>query len=137
MKTKGMKLVTGEQVTEEKYLERAAAVAMSSPEHMKEWLEKSGRRWMVFNGMELIDALPWPEGVQEVMDVISLYRNHRRTIPSGRTETIIEPVTRKEVTLPLCKDEHLELEELDRCVRYLIAQIYELDPKWSLENPSL
>lgn len=33
--------------------ERLLRVSLSSPEQLKEWLEKSGRKWLVFNALEL------------------------------------------------------------------------------------
>ena len=129
--------VTKEKTTPELRRERAMKAAMASPDHMKAWLDASGRRWLVFSAQDMIDGLPWPGGVQEFMDLIHLYGQRRRKIPNGRFEIEVEPLTGEEVQIPLYKDENLELEELDRAIRYLIGQAYELDPKWSLENPAL
>ena len=52
--------------------------AMKSPEHLRGWLEASGRRWLVFDGIELIKALPWPAGVDALMQIIAAYRDERR-----------------------------------------------------------
>lgn len=131
--------VTKEEVTPESAAalqrERAMKAAMASPEHLKLWMQESGRRWMVFDGVSLVDAMPWPGGVQEVMDVIQLYAQHRRSIPSGRFEK--QEVMGQVVDVEIFKTEKLELAELDRAIRYLVAQAYEWDPKWSLENPAL
>jgi hypothetical protein len=106
-------------------------VAIKSPEHIKEWLIKSGRQWIVFNGSDLVEALPFPHGHDALMQVIMAYRDHRAGIPSGE----VEMIDGKEV--PLMKGERLELPEIDRCIRSLITEAYSIDPKWSLENPPL
>jgi SAM-dependent MidA family methyltransferase len=111
--------------------------AMRSPTHLKQWLEATHRRWLVFNAMELMDALPWPSGVEAFMQVVMAYRDHRRTIDSGRTELVEEPLTGEQVEVPVCKDENLEVEELDRALRYLVAEIRAKMPAWSLERAPL
>lgn len=105
--------------------------AIQSPEKLREWLLKSGRQWMVFNGKELVDALPFPDGHEALMQIIMVYRDHRSTIPSGDVEVVDgQDVERM-------KGERLELVELDRCIRSLIEEAGRIDPKWSLDNPPL
>ena len=111
--------------------------AMSSPAHLKLWLKESGRGWLVINSDELVDALPWPAGVQEVMDLVSLVANHRAGLPSGRTQAVEEPLTRSPVEIPVYKTEELEVPELDRAIRFLIAQIVQKSPSWRLEDSAL
>lgn len=110
------------------------STAMSSASHLKAWLKASGRAWLVINGDELVDALPWPGGVQEVMDLISLLARHRATKPTGRFGQVKDPLTKEMVDLPIMKSEALEPDELDRAIRYLVAQMLENDPKWSLDT---
>lgn len=129
--------ITKEKMTMDLVRERAAKTAMASPEHLKAWLDQSGRRWLVFDGRELVDALPWPGGVQELMDLVYLYNQHRCSKPSGRTEVLYDPITKEEVTVPVFKGEILEKEELDRAIRYLVAQLLAIDPEWNLERPAL
>jgi len=109
--------------------------AMKDPEHLKLWLEKSGRRYLVFDGLELVDSLRFPEGVDRFMEIVACYSNHRRTIPSGRFEEQEEPTLGKRVTIPVMKGETLEIGELDRVIRYLVRQITDKEPTWSLDNP--
>ena len=117
------------------------ATAMKSPDHLREWLDATGRRWLVFDGVDLVKALPWPDGVDALMQMISAYRDERRTVWTGRVEHFVgknavtgEPIDQE---VKVMKGEHLEIEELDRAIRYLVAQILELDPNWSLNNPAL
>ena len=111
--------------------------AMQSPDHLKRWLEKSGRRWLVFNAIDLIDGLPWPHGVEALTQVISAYRAQRLTIPTGDFEEQVDPTTSEKVRVPIMKDELPTYEELDRCVRYLVSMLKVKDPLWSLEGPAL
>jgi len=37
-------------------------VAMTSKEHMIEWLEATKRRWLVLNSIDMVNALPYPHG---------------------------------------------------------------------------
>ena len=102
----------------------ALKTALANPESLCTWLAESGRRWLVFDSVDLVKSLPWPDGVQALMEIIACYRDHRRAIPVGRAAGAM-------------KDEHLEIEELDRCIRHLIGQASERDPNWRLENPAL
>ena len=111
--------------------------AMQSPEHLRQWLDASERRWIVFNGIDLVEALPWPHGVELFMQLVMIYRDHRRAIWTGREKNVLDRVSGKEVTVKVYKGEKLEVEELDRAIRYLTAQILELDPSWSIEKPAL
>jgi hypothetical protein len=112
------------------------ATAMRSPTHMEAWLESSGRKWLVLNSVDLMKALTWPDGVNILMQVIAAYRDHRLTQPSGRTEIIADALGHK-TEVPIVKTDVLEVEELDRAIRYMAARMLEIDPKWSLENPGL
>ena len=106
--------------------------AMKDPQKLVEWLEASGRRWVVFNAMDLVKALPWPTGVELFMQVIQAYRDFRSTKETGRTENLTVGPQAHEV--PVYYGETLEVEELDRCIRYLVGQITDKDPSWSLSK---
>lgn len=113
------------------------ATSMQSPEHLKQWLDQTGRRWIVINAQELVDALPWPSGIAAFTQVLDCYRDHRRTIDSGRRGMMFDPGLGEDVEVTLFKDETLEVEELDRAIRYLMAQIYEKKPDWKITDPDL
>lgn len=124
--------------------ERAQAAfdtAMKDPEHMKEWLEKSGRRWLVLDSRELIDALAkhsprtWKEGCEALQSLLALYAQHRAGLETGRF-TIEQDPKGDDVRIPIFKDETLEIEELDRCIRDLITEASKKDSSWSLDNPA-
>jgi len=117
--------------------ERLLRVAIKDADHLKAWLEKSGRRWLVFNALELVDALPFPDGVDTLIQLIACYRDYRSVQPTGRVEAIKEPTLGGTVHAPVYKGETLEVEELDRAIRYLIRQITDVDPEWSLNNEPL
>lgn len=117
--------------------ERLLRVSLSSPEQLKEWLEKSGRKWLVFNALELVDALPFPDGVDTLIQVIACYRDYRSTLPNGETIKYTDPTLGNVVDRPLYKGEMLGVDELDRVIRYLIRQITDKNPKWSLNDAPL
>ncbi len=120
--------------------ERAQAllnVSIKSPDHLKRWLQQSGRRWMVFDALDLVDALSWPEGVRALMELIAAYREHRGGIESGNYETQRDPTLGKEIQVPIMKTDLLEVAELDRAIRALITQATKQDPTWSLDKPPM
>lgn len=117
--------------------ERLLRVSIQSADQLKAWLEKSGRRWLIFDALGLVDSLPFPEGVDTLIQIIACYRDHRSVQPSGRTETITDPTLGKKIQAPIFKGELLEIEELDRAIRYLIRQASDKDPNWSLNNAPL
>lgn len=125
----------------EKLSKEQINTAMKDPEHLKRWLMESDRRWLVFSTKDLMEALPYPGGQQALAEIISIYRDHRRTIPAGRTEKQkhINEVTSQEVEveIPVYKDETLEIEELDRVIRYLASIASDKDLKWSIQNTPL
>lgn len=121
----------------EEQAKRLFNIAIKDPDHLKRWLEATGRRWLVFDTLELVDSLPYPEGLDYLMQIIACYRDYRRAIPSGSTEKIIEPTLGHEVERMLYKDETLEVAELDRAIRYLVRMITEKDQSWNLANPAL
>jgi hypothetical protein len=100
-------------------------------------MDASGRRWLVLNGLDLVEALTYPEGHEMLMQIVAAYRDYRRTIPNGKVEKLKHPDTRVEVSVPQMKTELLELEELDRAIRYLVLQMYQLKPDWRLEGDPL
>ena len=111
--------------------------AMKDPEHMKRWLNASGRMFIVLKADDLIDALQWPAGVDVFMGVVNAYAQRRRTIPSGELAQREDPLTGEMVDITLYKDESLTHGELDRCIRYLVAKMYEIDPTWKLTDHAL
>lgn len=120
--------------------ERAMAllnVSIKSKDHLKRWLQASGRRWMVFDSKDLVDSLSWPEGITVLMEMIAAYREHRGGIASGEVENQTDPTLGKDIKVPLMKTDALEVAELDRAIRALIGQVTAKDPKWSLSNPPM
>lgn len=122
------------EMTSEERIEAIARVSMKDKEHLKRWLQATNRDWLVFNTIDLVDALRWPEGVDVLMQVIACYRDHRMAQETGRFETQVDPVTRQEVDVPVFKGEALEIEEWDRLIRWAIGKALELDPRWTLDQ---
>lgn len=121
----------------EEMSKRLLRVSLKDKKHLLQWLEATGRRWLIFNSRDLVQALPFPDGIDDLMRIVACYREHRRNLPSGRYEVQLDPILGKKVQVPLTKGETLEIEEWDRLIRYGISVITELDPKWTLDNAPL
>ena len=126
-----------EKMTMEEMAQRILNISIKDAGHLKEWLEVSGRRWLIFDSRDLVDSLPFPEGIDDFMRVVACYREHRTKLPSGHYETQTDPTLGKAIDVPLMKHDLLEVEELDRVIRYCIRQITEKDSSWTLENPPM
>jgi len=111
--------------------------AMKSQKHLMAWLDASGRSYLVLKATDLVQALPFPEGIEPLMQIFQAYRDHRATQETGRYDTMPDPLGGPAHEVPVMKGETLEIEELDRAIRYLIGQASLLDPDWSLRNPPL
>ncbi len=125
-------LLEAEGLSEQEKLERLGRVAISDPAHLKAWLRDTNRRWLIFDALDLVDSLPFPSGVDSLVQLIACYRDHRRAIPTGRVEVQTDPVTGAAVEVPVCKGDALEVSELDQVIRYLVTLIHERDPAWPL-----
>ena len=99
-----------------------------SLEKLKEWLEASGRGWIIMDARQFVEAQPWPWGVRAFQQCVAAYLDHRRAIKTGDTETI------NGVTVDKYHTDALTVPELDRAIRYLISQVSALDPTWSLNR---
>jgi hypothetical protein len=115
--------------------------AMKSPEHLARWLEATNRKWVVLNSADLVKALPWPSGVEALMQIIAAYRDERSAQWTGRTSRFsgTNAITGEKVDtdIKIMKTDRLEIEELDRAIRYLMNLALELDPNWTLDKPAL
>jgi hypothetical protein len=116
-------------------------IAIQDPEHLKHWLRETGRQWIVLHAGDLIDALPWPEGVDAFMMIVEAYRQHRITIPTDYGPCPKARVHRAGVVCDLClnrgeivirsKTDVLEVEEMKEAVVWLLNQIRETDRTWN------
>jgi RecJ-like exonuclease len=120
----------------------AARVAMTDPRHLKAWLRDSGRRYIVLRHDDLVDALPWPEGVEAMAQLVEAYRQHRAAeigeerpcskcrgqsqVTDGCSTCHGAGVTRR------YKTDVLELDEMKDAAEWLVAQIREKDPSWTI-----
>lgn len=129
----------------------AAAVAMTSPKHLKDWLNASGRRYIIMVANDLVDALPWPGGVEAFTQVVECYRQHRavevaeekpcpkccgQKFPNARSNNKLTP----RADCMTCngagverryKGDVLEPGEMKHAVQFLIDQIRKTEPNWS------
>jgi hypothetical protein len=122
-------------MTAEERIEALNNVAIKSPEQLKKWLQASGRKWLIFDSLDLVDALRWPDGVDLLMQVIACYRNRRASLDTGRTEVVFDETRGGEVEIPVFKGEGLELDEMQQVVVWLLGEIRKEDPEWTPEVP--
>ena len=87
---------------------------LDSPEKLKAWLLETGREYLVFAATDLVDALPWPAGVEAFQQIVQCYAQHRRAIPNGDA----------------FKGEPLTAEELEQAIAALLREIRKVRPDW-------
>lgn len=104
-------------------------------DQLKKWLASTGRTWLVFNAIDLVDSQS-VEMLEALQAIIALYRDYRSTIPSGDTETVKGPKG-LDIEVPKFKGEDLCLPEIDRAIRTLVGKAMAADANWSLDNPPL
>ena len=118
----------------EDMLEQQRRTAMTSPQHLKLWLEKSGRKYLTLNAQHLVDAL-WasskddPGGIEAFMQLLEQYVQHRRTLPSNRVEEVKVPTTGEVVQVHCMMGDFLEKTEADEAIRLLVDQSASLPGK--------
>lgn len=109
-------------------IEEQIRVSMKSKEHLKDWLKKTGREFIVFNAQDLVDSLSWPDGVEGLQAILFAYREHRRQIPTGEMEIVEvdgeradgEKVVGEKVEVPKMKDESLTDAEARKAVNQIV-----------------
>ena len=116
----------------------AERTAMKDPEHLKRWLNATGRNYVFFKSEDLIDALSWPKGVEAFIAIIDAYRAHRRTIatetapcPNMKRHELLRTASGASSVCSLCnnkdevvtrtKGELLESDEIDAAIVTLNA----------------
>jgi len=120
------------------------ATAIKDAGHLKQWLKATGRDWIVLKSGDLVDGLPWPDGVDILMQIIEAYRQHRQGVPvewAPCSKLRVHAVGR---TCDLCKNQGqvivrsktdtLELDELKTATVWMINQILEKDSSWNPFN---
>ena len=99
-----------------------ATTAQTDPDALKRWQLSSGRKCLVFNAVDLVDALHWPEGHQSFQQIIEAYRDHRQTKQSNRRETQ-RTSDGVDVSVLVAKGEALEPEEKRELLQQLSEEL--------------
>jgi len=60
--------------------EQQQNVSIKSQDHLRRWAQREAP-WVVFRGVDLVDALPFPDGHQMLQHLVSAYRSQRIMIP--------------------------------------------------------
>lgn len=103
---------------------------LDSPDRLKAWLLSTGREFLVFASGDLVDALPWPHGLEAVQQIVQAYGQHRRTQQVGIVNAF-EPTLGLNVQRPVYKGETLTAEELEHAIRCLVRDLRKLSPGWT------
>lgn len=107
-----MKLIAPKDLPQE----AADNVAMQSPDHLKRWLKATGRLWIALPVDDIVNALPWPDGVAAFIGLIDGFRQHRAA-------RVVEDYTAEgEKYQRLCTDK-LELHEWQALVEWAQANL--------------
>jgi hypothetical protein len=94
------------------------AVAISDPEHLIRFLQGSDRTYLVFHAPTLVRGLPWPTGVDALMQVVHAYNSQRNVEKTGYV--VDEQVAGgSAVGAPIFKDDRLWLDEIDNAIAQL------------------
>jgi hypothetical protein len=110
-----------------------AKQALSDPEALKRWLLESGRKFVVLVSQDLVDSLPWPEGVRQFTTAVDSYRAYRMQQASSKVEQGRDLLGRPcEITVQ--KSDALDPMELNLLVHWAAAQLLEYDPGWTYQK---
>lgn len=86
-------------------MEVAEAVAMKSPAHLKRWLDETGRMYLILRSDHLVDALPFPDGLELFIQVLEAYRQQRRALSEYDQPCPQETNHKPNKTCWLCRNE--------------------------------
>lgn len=114
--------MTEQQQTETPVMTEAQTrTAMKDPDHLKKWLAKTGRTFMVFKSVDLVDALVFPAGHQILQQMIHHYGEQRSVQAS-------EIVT-KDGAVHLAKDELLQPGETLEAIEFLLLHFVDMEKR--------
>lgn len=116
--------------------EEQIRVAMKDPKHLERWVQDA-RPFVVFVGKDLVASLSYPDGHQVLQGIVYAYHYYRSKQGTGEIREYDDPVTGARLKAEITKDQRLTIPELDRCIRWLMRTVKELDPNWSINNAPL
>lgn len=95
--------------------------AMTSPTHLKAWMRATDRNFLVFQTEDIVDGLEWPGGIEALQQIVTGYRDYRRTKPTAWTEEVIARDALGQsvkVRAPINHDEDLDPDEWDVLIEW-------------------
>lgn len=113
-------------------LQAQERVAIKSREQLLSFLHESERDWLIFNTRHLIEAIPFPQGVLMMQQIVAWYRNHRAQVGTGRKVPGKHPITGEPIHVEDMHGEALEISEAEQAIRFLLDMIRTRDPSWTL-----
>lgn len=116
-------------------------VSIKSAAHLKAWLIASGRQFIVFPSGDLVDALPWPGGVEALIQIVEAFRQHRVSLGVEWAACPRAALHRAGQTCDICRNQNqivartktdaLELDEMKAAAVFLLNQVREKEPTWN------
>lgn len=106
-------------LTEDHIKEAMESVSLKDKDTLRKWLIETGRRYLIFDTIHLIDALAFPEGIGVLQHLIKAYGDYRRGLPSGDTKEETNEVTGEVCNVPIMLDEVMNREELIEVHTYI------------------
>lgn len=134
MSTIGGGAVTAEvaHMTEKERVQALASISVTSREQLLQFLHESERDWIILNAKHLVEAIPFPEGVRVVQQIVAWYRDYRAQVGTGRKMPGKHPITGEPVEVEDMHGETLEIREAEHVIRFLLDMIRSRDPTWTL-----
>lgn len=102
---------------------------LDSPEKLKRWLLETGREYIVLLSADLVDALPWPSGVEALQQIVHAYSQHRRALDAPRLPQL-DLALQPPIQDPSRKAETLDADELEDAIRCLVRDLKKIRPDW-------
>lgn len=107
-------------------------VTLKGKDQLKRWLVDTGRRYLVFDSLQLVDSLSFPEGISILQGLIKTYSDYRSGIPTGKKRVEKNPVNGEDCEVDVMHTDTFTAEELEEVFKFVIKQIIEIDPNWRI-----
>lgn len=86
---------------------------------LKRYMHESGRTFIVFRAEHLVDALAWPDQVEQFQNIVSAYAEHRSNLETGETDVVgavLGDGTSAAIRFPEYHTDELSLVEIDQAI---------------------
>jgi len=98
------------------------SIELRDKDHLIKWLIESDRKWLVFNSIDLVRALLFPEGVRMFQTILNSYREFRSEKSTGYFRKEKNPIDGTICDVEVFHDEVLSNVEIDEVIYFLNTQ---------------